>query len=160
MKSTSQTSLLSNTNDSPPLANWKSLFLFTSRGSIPIFSAAIILTVITGLVLPGMAILMGRIFGSFASFQSGLLNADEFLIKIKQDVLFLTALGGGSWLMGGTFFAAWMGYGEMVAQTLRSQIFDEMIEKDPDWYERKKGVSALVTRCQTYFPLRPSCNSC
>ena len=74
----SRTSLLSDKQDAEKnKVSWRSLFTFTDRRNAVVLTAALALSTISGLVLPGMAILMGKIFSAFAGFGSG---AHQFVL--------------------------------------------------------------------------------
>ena len=134
-----------------PKASWLSLFAFTSRRHLAVLSAAILLSTASGLVLPCMSVLIGKTFGTFAGLGSGTLNAKEFAAQASVSITYLTLLGCGSWLLHGAFFASWLWFGELQAKAARDQLFESLIEKELCWFEeRKDGVSATISKSQTY----------
>jgi len=136
--------------DEQIIAPWISLFVFTTRRHRIALGAALVLSVVSGLVIPGMSVLMGRIFGAFARFGSGALRPGEFMDEVKKYTLWLTLLGCCSWMLNGAFFAIWLWFGELQAKSARDKLFDSLIGRDLNWFEeRKSGVSAMITGSQT-----------
>ena len=113
-------------------SSWRSLFAFTNRRNIAVLTAATALSVSSGLVLPGMAVLMGRIFGTFAGVSSGEISPYEFMENIKRLILQLVALGCISWLLNGAFFACWLWFGEQQAKAAREELFDGLMDKEAE----------------------------
>jgi ATP-binding cassette subfamily B (MDR/TAP) protein 1 len=129
---------------------WLSLFTFTTLSHFGVLALALIFTLISGLVVPGMSILLGKIFGSFAGLGSGFLEPQEFMAEVRRYSTYLAILGAMGWGFNCAFFATWIWFGESQAGTARKRIFDRLIEKELSWYEeRKNGVLSLTTNCQT-----------
>ena len=137
--------------DEKKVVPWMSLFVFANRRHTIVLGAALVLSVISGLVIPGMSIMMGMIFGAFAQFGSGTLGPEVFMDKVKKYTLWLTILGCCSWLLNGAFFSLWLWFGELQAKSARDKLFDSLISKELSWFEeRKNGVSAMITGSQTW----------
>jgi len=131
-------------------APWRSLFNFTARQHTGHLVFAIALSVASGVVIPGLAYLLGIIFDDFSDLGAGVITGEDLLSKVSTDVLYLVALGGASWLFNGAFFMAWIAFGEMQAKNARDRLYDNMLEKEISWYDRhRSGVSAMVQRLQT-----------
>jgi ATP-binding cassette subfamily B (MDR/TAP) protein 1 len=131
-------------------ASWWSLFTFTNKRHSMVLAIALLLSVISGLVIPGMSILLGEIFGAFAGFGSGALSSDAFMEQLTKAIVCLALLGCASWLLNGAFFASWLWFGELQAKAAREKMFENLISQDVEWFEeRKNGVSAMLSKNQT-----------
>lgn len=130
---------------------WMALFQFTERRHILALTAAISLAVLSGLVVPLMAVIMGKIFGSFASFGAEKITPEGLVAQVTSQIILLAVLGVGSWVVSGAFFAGWLFFGELQAKVAREKLFDGLVDKDMEWFDmRKSGVAALMSRVQTY----------
>lgn len=129
---------------------WMSLFNFTDKRHTLALAAAVLFSVISGLVVPATAILLGNIFGSFTSFGGGQISSDEMMGEVTSYVLFLVVLGVASWFFSGAFFACWLMFGELQAEVAREKLFEGLVDKDMEWYDmRKSGVAGLISGVQT-----------
>ncbi|KAA8901932.1 bile salt export pump [Sphaerosporella brunnea] len=130
--------------------SWRSLFVFTDKRHLVVLTIALLLSVISGLIIPGMSILLGKIFGTFAGFGSGALSSDAFIYEVRKTIAYLALLGCGSWLFNGTFFASWLWFGELQAKAARERLFESLIDQDVEWFDdRANGVSAMLSKSQT-----------
>lgn len=130
---------------------WMALFHFTEKQHILALTAATSFAVLSGLVVPLMAVIMGKIFGSFASFGAGKISPEGLVAQVTSQIIALAALGGGSWVVSAAFFAGWLGFGELQAKIAREKLFEGLVDKDMEWYDmRKSGVAGLISRVQTY----------
>jgi hypothetical protein len=130
--------------------SWRSLFAFTNKRHFLVLTVAILLSVISGLVIPGMSILLGKVFGAFAGFGSGALSPAMFMDEVTKAIVYLTLLACASWLLNGTFFACWLWFGELQAKAAREKLFESLITRDVEWFEeRTNGVSAMLSKSQT-----------
>ena len=131
-------------------AQWRSLFAFTTRTHILPLTVALLLSVGSGIVIPALALFLGRIFGFFSDFGAGKIGGSDLTQKVASNALILVGLGAASWFLNGTFFMFWLAFGELQAGSVRDKLFDGMLKKDMEWYDmRKAGVSALIPRLQT-----------
>src|SRR5450755_10659 len=71
----------SKTEKSHP-AGWRSLFNFTSRTHILPLVLAILLSIVSGIVIPGLAYFLGKIFNAFTNFGAGELTEKELMRKV------------------------------------------------------------------------------
>ncbi|KAI9843976.1 MAG: hypothetical protein M1837_006018 [Sclerophora amabilis] len=97
-----------------------------------------------------MSIFLGKIFDSFTNFGGGKLNGHELMSKVTTNCIAIVAVGGFGWLLNSGYFMFWLIFGELQAKSVRDQLFDDMMEKDMEWYDmRKNGIGALIPRLQT-----------
>jgi len=130
--------------------SWRAVFNFTTRDHIFCLSAAILLSGVSGIIKPGVAVLLGRIFNNFTAFGAGNIDRDELILEVSAACIALTVLGSVSWLLSGGYFVLWVIFGELQAKSARNKLFQGMIAKDIEWYDtRKNGIRALITRIQT-----------
>ncbi len=135
-------------------AKWRSLFNFTSRTHILPLVIAILLAIASGIVIPGLAYFLGKIFDSFTAFGADKLTGNGLRRKVTHDCIALAGLGSASWLLNGGYFMFWLFFGELQARNVRDKVFNGMLEKDLEWFEmRKSGIGALLPRLQTYIPV-------
>ena len=135
--------------EQPKRATWLSLFNFTTKRHIVPLAVALILSIISGIVIPAVAIFLGRIFNLFTEYASGSHNGDALVTKVSINCVALSAIGAGSWVLNGGYFMFWLVFGELQAQSVRDRLFDGLMQKDMEWYDmRKNGVSALIPRLQ------------
>ncbi|KAI9762777.1 MAG: hypothetical protein M4579_000129 [Chaenotheca gracillima] len=130
-------------------APWRSLFNFTTKKHAVPLTLAITLSIISGIIVPTMSIFLGKIFNSFTDFGGGVLTGDELLSKVSLYGAALVAVGGAGWVCNGSYFTFWLIFGELQAKSVRDKLFDDMMEKDMEWYDvRKIGIGALIPRLQ------------
>ena len=53
------------------------------------------------------------------------------------DVQALIALGAATWLVKGGYFASWPVFGELQAQSVRNELFENLLRKDLEWFETR-----------------------
>ncbi|KAK2782616.1 hypothetical protein FQN52_000826 [Onygenales sp. PD_12] len=136
--------------DSPPKANWTSLVHFTTRKHAVPLAVALFFSVGAGVMVPMLAVLLGRIFNAFSSFGEGSLTAEQLIHSISVQCLYLLGLGMIIWLLQMGYFTFWISFGELQAKNARDETFKELLKKDLVWFEMKQdGVTALLPRLQT-----------
>lgn len=134
----------------PRSAGWRSLLNFMAPSHWIPFILALVVTIASGIVIPALAIFLGKIFDSFTNFGAGQLSGRKLVQKISIDCYALLGLGSASWMLNGAYFMLWLVFGELQAKSVRDKLFDGMLEKDLEWFEmRKSGVGALLPRLQT-----------
>ena len=137
-------------NDAPVRAGWRALFNFTSRAHAVPLVLGLLLSVASGIIIPALAIFLGKIFDSFTDFGGAGLSGSKLIKKVSVDGIALVGLGSASWLLNGGYFMFWLVFGELQAKNVRDKLFDGMLEKDMEWYDmRKAGVGAIIPRLQT-----------
>ena len=131
-------------------AGWRSLFIFTTkRHYVTLFFAAAF-SGLSGIVMPTVAIVLGRIFDDFTRFGAHQLNRHELISRITTGCLTLVEIASLSWFLNSAFYLLWMVFGELQAKTVRDKLFEGLLNRDIEWYDRRKdGIGALVPRFQT-----------
>ncbi|EER45495.1 ABC a-pheromone efflux pump AtrD [Histoplasma capsulatum H143] len=131
-------------------ASWASLFFFTSRKHAVSLIFGSLFTIGAGVLVPMLAVLLGKIFGAFSGFGEGSLTSDQLIHTISAHCVYLLGLGIIIWLLQAGHFTFWMAFGELQAKNAREKSFVELLKKDISWFEMKQdGVLALLPRLQT-----------
>lgn len=137
--------------------SWRSMLHFTLRIHFIPLVVALILTALSGVIIPAVAIILGKAFDAFAQYGSNKITGPDLVEQISWYAVALTVLGGASGILNGGFFTIWISFGELQAKSAREQLFNEMLEKEIEWYDlRKAGINTLISRLQTYvlhYPL-------
>ncbi len=131
-------------------ARWRDLFNYTSKTHSVILVLALIISVASGMIVPALALFFGKIFNYFTRFGGGQISG----LDLKQDVstyaCYLVELGCASGLLNACFYMLWMIFGELQAKGAREKLFNGMIEKDMEWYDRRTaGISTHSSRLQS-----------
>ncbi|KAK2803052.1 hypothetical protein FQN50_007133 [Emmonsiellopsis sp. PD_5] len=135
---------------SSPEANWTSLLHFTTRKHGVPLAISLVFSVGAGVMVPMLAVLLGKIFNAFSSFGEGSLTAEQLIHGISVQCLYLLGLGMIIWLLQMGYFTFWIAFGELQAKNARDETFKELLKKDLAWFEMKHdGVTALLPRLQT-----------
>ncbi|KAL6716564.1 ATP-dependent permease [Lecanora helva] len=130
--------------------SWLALLNFMQRSHAIIFVLAILLSVASGVMIPALAIFLGKVFDLFTTFGAGEISGSDLLRKVSKYGLELTGLGCASGALNAIFFGLWVFFGELQAKSVRAKLFDAMLTKDLDWYDmRKAGIETLISRQQT-----------
>ena len=136
-------------------ASWLALFNFMSKSHIFIFILAIIFSIASGIIVPALAIFLGRMFDLFTSFDAGTISGSELVQKVSTYGIALAGLGAGNGILNAFFFGIWLSFGELQAKGVREKLFDGMLEKDLEWYDmRTAGMDALISRQYTYVAVK------
>lgn len=131
-------------------STWRDLFNFTTKAHISPLLAAIVLSVASGIVIPALSILLGKLFDQFTKYGGGTIDGHGLVQKISQYGLYLVALGSGAIFLNSGYFGFWLVYGELQAKSVRDELFQGLLEKDMEWFDmRKSGVNTLLGRLQT-----------
>ena len=129
--------------------SWRALFSFTTTAHIIPLAAAIILSLASGIVIPTLAILLGKLFDQFTKYGEGAIDGHSLVHRISVYGLYLVALGSGAIFLNGGYFGFWLVFGELQAKSVRDKLFDGLLEKDMAWFDmRKAGVSTFLNRLQ------------
>ena len=129
---------------------WRCLFHFTSKRHLFPLALALSLSVASGVIIPALAILLGKVFGLFTEFGASQISGHDLIKKVSVYGIALAGLGSASGLLNNGFFMIWIVFGELQAKNVRENLFDGMLEKDMEWYDiQTAGVDALITRLQT-----------
>ena len=137
-------------NEQVQFARWRDLFNYTSKTHSVILVLALIISVASGMIVPALALFFGKIFNYFTRFGGGQISG----LNLKQDVstyaCYLVGLGCASGLLNACFYMLWMIFGELQAKGAREKLFNGMIEKDMEWYDRRTaGISTHSSRLQS-----------
>ena len=131
------------------VTSWRALFNFTDKTHLITLAPALFLSIISGILLPALAIFFGKFLDAFSSFGAGHLGGQDFMDKVLIDTYALIGLGGATWILKGGYFTIWLLFGELQAKSVRDALFQSLLEKDLDWYEmRTSGVGSLLSRSQ------------
>ncbi|KAK7416797.1 ATP-dependent permease [Neonectria punicea] len=141
------------TTQSPQQAvksSWKHLFVFTKRAhTLPLIGALLASTVAAGFKTI-LAIILGKVFDIIAGFGNGSLDGSEALSDISKWSLILMGLGIGYWLANSAFLALWVIFGELQAESVRRDLFENLLSRDMAWFDsQSEGISSLLIRIQT-----------
>lgn len=129
---------------------WRSLFNFTNKIHLFPLLLALVLSVASGIIIPVLAVFLGKIFGLFTDFGADKISGSELVKKVSVYGIALVGLGSASGLLNAGYFMIWLIFGELQAKSVRDSLFDGMLEKDMEWYDmRKNGVENLISRLQT-----------
>ena len=128
---------------------WASLFNFTLRSHLFALSMALILSFASGVIVPALAIILGRMFDIFTEYGSSQISGSDLVKKVSTYCLALVGLGAVSGILNAGYFMSWLLFGELQAKSVRDGLFDGMLEKDMEWYDmRKAGIDTLIPRLQ------------
>ena len=112
------------------ITSWRSLF--NSRDQIHLFAlaAALLLSALSGVLLPAVAILMGKYFDAPTKFGAGTISDRELSQRVLASTHGLIAIGGATWLLKGGCFTFWLVLGEMKAKNVPDKLFQSLLLKD------------------------------
>ena len=138
-----------NEDDSARRPTWGSLFSFTSRTHALPLLIALILSVASGVIIPALAVFLGKIFDLFTNFGAGKIGGSNLVGRVSTYGIALSGLGCASGFLNATYYGFWLTFGELQAKSAREKLFDAMLEKDMEWYDmRKSGIDTLISRLQ------------
>jgi ATP-binding cassette subfamily B (MDR/TAP) protein 1 len=140
-------------NATTPIAygSWKALFNFTTRKHLPLLLGAIFCSMLVGIVTPAQAYLMGKVFSTFARFGAGQISEQEFKHNLGLYCVYFVVLGAICWIFTAALFAGWVIFGELQARSARDRLFNALVDRDMEWFDKRKdGVAALTTRLQGF----------
>lgn len=130
-------------------SSWKSLFRFTTKSQRKYLALAIVLSIISGLVVPFQAFFLGKLFLALTSFGAGVIDGEDLIEEISKYSIYLCSLGAGSWVVSTLYFASWLLFGELQGRNARLRLFQSLLDKDMAWYDmRKNGIRALIPGIQ------------
>lgn len=130
-------------------APWKSLLNFTNKSHYVVLFFALFFAAASGIVVPALAIFLGRIFDFFSEYGAGVASREDLLRNVAQYSIYLVLLGAVSWVLHAAFLICWLLFGELQAKSARDQLYSCMLEKEMEWFDmRKSGVNALMPRLQ------------
>ena len=131
-------------------ARWLDLFLFYRGINAYTLISAIIFTVVSGIVLPGQAIFLGRMFDLFTSLGADQISSNDLVLRMASFATKFCAFGIASGALNAIFFGLWVVFGELQAKAASENIFVCILNKEMAWYDtRKAGIATFVSRLQT-----------
>ena len=131
-------------------ARWGALFNFTTKAHILPLLIAVLLSISSGIVVPALAIFLGKLFNLFTEFGAGKLSGSELVHQISTYDIYMLGLAGVSMLLNAGYFGFWLYFGELQARNVRDRLFDGLLKKDMEWFDmRTAGVNTLLSRVQT-----------
>ena len=131
-------------------ARWGALFNFTTKAHILPLLIALLLSITSGIVVPALAIFLGKLFNLFTEFGAGKLSGPELVHKISTYDIYMLGLAAASMLFNAGYFGFWLYFGELQAKNVRDRLFDGLLKKDMEWFDmRTAGVNTLLSRLQT-----------
>ena len=137
-------------NEQVQFARWRDLFNYTSKTHSVTLLFALIISVASGLIVPALALFFGKIFNYFTSFGEGQISRLDLKQDVSRYVCYLVGLGCASGLLNACFYMLWMIFGELQAKGARENLFNGMIEKEMEWYDRRTaGISTHSSRLQS-----------
>lgn len=126
-------------------ARWRDLFNFTSKAHTLVLILALVLSISSGIVIPALAVFIGKIFDYFTDFGGEEISGPDLKKKVSTSARALLALGCASGLLNAFYFSSWMLFGELQAKSARERLFDGMLNKDMEWYDKRKaGIDARL----------------
>lgn len=131
--------------------SWRTILHFTLRSHLIALAVALILTALSGVIIPAVAVILGKAFDAFAQYGSNKITGPDLVGQISWYAVALTVLGCASGILNGGFFTFWISFGELQAKSAREQLFNEMLDKEIEWYDlHRAGIITLISRLQTY----------
>ncbi|KAL8794390.1 MAG: hypothetical protein Q9195_003089 [Heterodermia aff. obscurata] len=131
-------------------ASWGALFNFTTKAHILPLLIAVLLSISSGIVVPALAIFLGKLFNLFTEYGAGKLSGPELVHKISTYDIYMLVLAGASMLFNAGYFGFWLYFGELQAKSVRDRVSDGLLKKDMEWFDmRTAGVNTLLSRLQT-----------
>lgn len=135
----------------PSSANWRSLFNFTSKAHKVHFAVAIISSVASGIIIPALAVFLGKLFGAFTSYGGNHTSGAHLLQKMLTYDTGLMALGCTAGVLNAVYLSSWIIFGELQAKSAREKIFGGVLDKKMEWFDtRMPGIETLTSRLQMY----------
>ena len=129
---------------------WRALFYFTTWNHIGFFSLGLFSAVATGAIIPIQAYIVGQLTQQLANYGTGSETGAGLKSESRKYVIWLVFLGSASWLANGAFFLSWVIFGELQARSARQKLFSSLIEREFEWFDKKKdGIGSLTTRIQS-----------
>ena len=131
-------------------SGWRVLFHFMVPSHTPILLLALISTLVSGILVPILAILFGKIFGTFTTYGGGSIDGHTLRENTTVYAIGVVCLGAATWVANGIYCMAWMTFGALQAREVRKRLFQDLLHKQVEWYEtHTSGIGALLPRLQT-----------
>ena len=85
-------------------APWRALFNFTTSLHTVPFILAFSFSVASGIVIPALAVFLGKIFNEFATFGAGQTSGHHLTRTVTHYSIILCGLGGASGVLNGAYW--------------------------------------------------------
>lgn len=145
------TSSVDEEREPSPQAGWKALFGFTTTSHIAILISALASAAAAAAILPIFSVIYGLVFGAYSDYGSGKVNGDQLMSTVTRLSLIMTGVAAANWVFNSIFFSLFLLFGELQAKSARNRMFDVLIRKDIEWFDRREsGIAALLPTIQTY----------
>lgn len=132
-------------------SSWRCLYRFTTKNHTWSFALAMLFSVISGMIIPALAVFLRLIFEAFTKYGGQSISGSDLVKQTSAYGKGLVALGCISGLLNAVFFMCWIIFGELQARGARGETFDKMLDKNMAWIDtRSFGVEALVSQLQMY----------
>ena len=132
-----------------PRSTWRSLFHFVTKSHYVVLTAALVFAVLSSIIMPVFAYLLGRCFNAFASYGAAEISMEEFLNYVAQQTLYMAVLGFINLGLSAFFMFFWLLFGQLQAATACRRLYSCMLTKEMEWFDmQKSGISALLPRIQ------------
>ena len=144
-----QSDAVNDDSDQAPKASWRSLFNIASNLHAICLTLAILLSVASGVIIPTLAVLLGKVFDVFTNYGEKHISGPDLLAEVSKYGVALIALGCASGILNATYFMSWVVFGELQAKSVNEKLFDGMVDKDMAWYDTcTTGIETLISRLQ------------
>lgn len=128
-------------------AGWTILFSFTDKKQVLTLILGTIFALLAGLVMPVFAFILGDLFNSFMLCGANIISSQTLLEQVVTGCVKLAFLGLASWALNGCYFLFFIVFGEQQAASVRKSVFQSLLEKDIEWFERLEDGTAAFLSC-------------
>src|ERR1044072_1301459 len=129
----------------PPLHIVPTSFFHIFRFATPfdyfLMTLGIFFSILSGLLIPFMTFLLGKIFEVFTDKQIGIITSQIFDQRISSLLLQFSMLGVGSFVLISSMLICWMWTGERQSKTMKQVYFRSLLRMDIDYFERDDVTS-------------------
>lgn len=131
-------------------SRWRHLFVFANRQHTSTLVSATAAAVIAAGAKTFYAIILGKIFDLVSGFGAGSLSGAKAMSGVSTWCIVLTAMGVAIWIAESAFLALWIIFGELMAKSVRDNLFGALLKKEMAWFDAQvDGMGSLLGRMQT-----------
>ncbi|PKC11454.1 P-loop containing nucleoside triphosphate hydrolase protein [Rhizophagus irregularis] len=117
------------------------IFRFATSVDYFLMTLGMFFSVLSGLLIPLMTHLLGKIFGAFTDKQIGAITNQVFKEKIKTLLFQFSLLGVGSFVLMGSMITCWMWTGERQSKKMKQIYFKSLLRMEIAYFERDDVTS-------------------
>ncbi|GBC15986.2 ABC transporter B family member 11-like [Rhizophagus irregularis DAOM 181602=DAOM 197198] len=117
------------------------IFRFATSVDYFLMTLGMFFSVLSGLLIPLMTHLLGKIFGAFTDKQIGAITNQVFEEKIKTLLFQFSLLGVGSFVLMGSMITCWMWTGERQSKKMKQIYFKSLLRMEIAYFERDDVTS-------------------